>query len=239
MKKNNYKVALVTGGTGGIGSSICKELAIRKINICFTYLTSKKKAIKLKKEILKLGVNVNFFKMDNRNVVSIKKALNFFFKKNLKINILINNSGISQIKNLLKINQNDWDNMINTNLRGPFFLTKFFLTKTHNYNWLRIINISSISGLNGGKFQIHYAITKAGLISLTKSLNNIYGKENFTINTIAPGLIDTKMIRTEINKKKQAKIKVGTVKKPVDVAKKILQIISEKSKHKSGRIFKI
>ena len=239
MRKDNLKVALVTGGTGGIGSSICKELAKKKIDVCFTYLKNKKKAIKLKKEILKLGVKVEFFKMDNRNIISIKKALNFFFKKNFKINILINNAGISQIKNLYKINQNDWDNMINSNLKGPFFLTKFFLTKTKNYNWLRIINISSISGLNGGKFQIHYALTKAGLISLTKSLNNVYGKENFTINTIAPGLIRTKMIRTELNEKKKSKIEIGEIKNPFDVAKKVLLIISEKSKHISGRVFKI
>ena len=129
--------------------------------------------------------------------------------------------------------------MINVNLRGPFFLSKFFLKKLLKNEWCRIINISSISGLLGGKLQIHYAITKAGLISLSKSLNNLFGKKNFTINSIAPGLIKTKMIEKEINKKKQKNIKIEKIKSPKEVSKIILKIISDRFKNQTGKVFKI
>jgi len=239
MINNKLKVALITGGTGGIGESVCEELAKRNIKVCFTYWKNREKAKKLKKKITNIGGKAETFKMNNSSLSSMRRTLNLIFKKNRKIDILINNSGISQIKDFSKINQKDWDKMININLRGPFFLSKFFLERVKNYNWCRIINISSISGLNGGKLQIHYAITKAGLISLTKSLHNIYGKNNFTINAVAPGLIKTNMIKREVYKKKKEKIKLGLIKEPHDVSKKIIQIISEKSKDKSGKIFKI
>ncbi len=87
--------------------------------------------------------------------------------------------------------------------------------------------------------QIHYAITKAGLISLTKSLNNVYGKKNFTINAIAPGLINTPMIKKEIDLKKKKKLKVGKIKETKEISKIVLKIISEKYKNKTGMIFKV
>ncbi len=231
------KIALITGGSGGIGSNICKELAKKNYRIYFTYLKNKKNAEKIIKEIKLKGGFAEARKMDIKNINSIKKTLNYFKKKDKKLSILINNSGISQVKSYEKISIKDWENMININLRGPFFLTKYFLK--NKKDCCRIINISSSSGLNGGKFQIHYAITKAGLISLTKSLNNIYGRKNFTINAIAPGLINTPMIKKEIILKKQKKLKVGKIKEAKEISKIILKIISENYQNKSGRIFKI
>jgi NAD(P)-dependent dehydrogenase (short-subunit alcohol dehydrogenase family) len=239
MNNESSKVALITGGSGGIGSTICKELSKKKIRVCFTYLKNKKNAKKILKEIEQAGGYAEARKMDIRNINSIKKTLSYFIKKNKKIDILINNSGISQIKPFNKISSKDWENIININLKGPFFLTKYFLKNKYEDKWCRIINISSSSGLSGGKVQIHYAITKAGLISLTKSLNNIYGKRNFTINAIAPGLINTPMIKKEIKLKKEKKIKIGKIKEADEVSKIILKIISEKYKNKSGMIFSI
>ena len=239
MKNNSLKVALITGGSGGIGSSICKELAKKHIQICFTYFKNKKNAEKIVNEIKQAGGVAEARKMDIRNINSIKKTLNYFVKKNGKISILINNSGISQVKLFNKISIKDWENIININLKGPFFLTKYFLENKNKDKWCRIINISSSSGINGGKVQIHYAITKAGLISLTKSLNNVYGKKNFTINAIAPGLINTPMIKKEIDLKKRKKLKIGKIKEAKEISKIILKIISDKYKSKTGMVFKI
>tara|TARA_B100001123_G_C15316644_1_gene1026348 strand:+ start:1013 stop:1732 length:720 start_codon:yes stop_codon:yes gene_type:complete len=239
MKNNISTVAFVTGGSGGIGSSICKELAKKNIKVCFTYFKNKKKAQKIVNEIKKNGGKAEIKKMDISNINSSKRTLDYFIKKNGKISILINNSGISQIKQFNKISPKDWDKIINVNLKGPFFLTKYFLEKINKNNWCRIVNISSLSGIYGGKVQIHYAITKAGLISLTKSLNNIYGKQNFTINAIAPGLINTPMIKKEIILKKKYKLKIGRIKESKEISKIVLKIISEKYKNKSGLVFKI
>ena len=233
------KVALITGGSGGIGSEVCKLLAKNNVKVFLTYFRNKKKAESIVKKIKKKGGYIVAKKMDISSLTSIKRTLNSFYKIEKKINILINNSGISQIKPFQKISLEDWDKIININLKGPFFLTKYFLKNSKIRNWCRIINISSISGIKGGKLQIHYAITKAGLISLTKSLNNIYGKKNFTINAIAPGLINTPMIKKEIKIKKKNKIKIGKIKESKEISKIILRIISQKYKKKTGIIFKV
>lgn len=239
MQNKSLKVALVTGGSGGIGSDICRELAKRNIKVCFTYFKNKKNAKKIIDEIKQTGGMAEAKKMDIRNIASIKKTLDYFVKKNGKISILINNSGISQVKPFNKISIKDWNNIININLKGPFFLAKYFLDKANKNRWSRIINISSLSGIHGGRIQIHYAITKAGLISLTKSLSNIYGKKNFTINAIAPGLINTPMIKKEISLKKKKKLKIGKIKETKEISKIILKIISDKYKNKTGIVFKV
>ena len=228
------RVALITGGSGGIGANLCKELAKKKITICFTYFQNEKKAKSIADEIKLLGGKCYFKKMDMRSLNSIKKNVNYFKKKCNNIDILINNSGISQVKFFEKLTNSDWNQMINTNLKGPFFLTKYFLSKIKKTNWCRIINISSISGVNGGKYQVHYAISKAGIISMTKSLHNLYGKTNFTINTIAPGLVRTPMIQKELKLIKKNKIKIIEPKK---ISKIALSLLSDKNKKTSGKIF--
>ena len=143
------KIALITGGSGGIGSNICKELAKKNYRIYFTYLKNKKNAEKIIKEIKLKGGFAEARKMDIKNINSIKKTLNYFKKKDKKLSILINNSGISQVKSYEKISIKDWENMININLRDLFF-NKIFLK--NKKDCCRIINISSSSGLNGRKF---------------------------------------------------------------------------------------
>ena len=235
MEKIKIKrAALITGGSGGIGSNLCKELAKEKITICFTYFKNKKKAKTIANQIKLLGGKCYFRKMDMQNLNSIRKNLNYFKKKCKNIDILINNSGISQVKVFEKLNNSDWNQMININLKGPFFLTKYFLSKNKNINWCRIINISSISGIKGGKYQVHYAISKAGLISMTKSLHNLYGRINFTINAIAPGLVRTSMIQKELKLIKNNKIKIIEPKK---ISKIVLSLLSNKNKKTSGKIF--
>lgn len=239
MEDNLKKTVLITGGSGGIGEELCDYLAKKKIKVFFTYFKNKKKANIIVNRIRKNGGFIIAKKMNISNIKSIKKTLNYFFSKEKKINILINNSGISQIKKYEKITEKDWQNMLNINLKGPFFLTQFFLKKIKLEKWCRVINISSISAINGGKLQIHYAITKSGLISITKSLNNIYGKRNFTFNALAPGLINTKMIKKEILAKKARGDKLSKIKSKQAISKIVNKIISEKYKNISGKVFEI
>jgi 3-oxoacyl-[acyl-carrier protein] reductase len=234
MKKKRARVALITGGSGGIGSNLCKELAKKKFIICFTYFKNIKKAKRIANEIKLLGGECYFRKMDIQNLNAVKKILNYFKKKCKNIDILINNSGVSQVKIFQKLTNSDWNQMININLKGPFFLTKYFLSKIKRANWCRIINISSISGVMGGKHQVHYAISKAGIISMTKSLHNLYGRTNFTINTVAPGLVRTPMIKKELKLVKNSKAKII---EPNKISKTVLSILSDKKKKTSGKIF--
>jgi NAD(P)-dependent dehydrogenase (short-subunit alcohol dehydrogenase family) len=187
--KNKKRVALITGGSGGIGSNLCKELSKKKIIVCFTYFKNRKAAKEIANEINLLGGECYFKKMDMRS--------------------------------------------LNTNLKGPFFLTKYFLSEK-NKKWCRIINISSISGVKGGKYQAHYALSKSGIISMTKSLHNLYGRKNFTINSLAPGLVNTPMIKKELKLIKNKKIKVI---EPIKISKLVLSLISENKKTISGKIF--
>lgn len=233
------RTALITGGSGGIGSNICENLANNNIKVLFTYCKNKKKAEKLLKKIRRKGGQAFTKRLDISNLRSIKKTFESFYKDHKKIDILINNSGISQIKQFTDITAKDFDRIIDINLKGPFFLTKLFLKKQKKTNWCRIINISSISGLKGGRMQIHYAMTKAGILSITKSLDNIYGRKNFTINAIAPGLIDTGMIKKELRMKRKNNLKIGKVKDANEVSKVINKIISDKFKSQSGKIFKL
>ena len=239
MEDKIKKTVLITGGSGGIGEELCNFFANKKIKIFFTYFKNKKKANLIIKNIKKNGGLITAKKMDISSIKSIKSTLNYFLKKEKQINILINNSGISQIRPYEKISENDWNNMLNINLKGPFFLTQYFLKKIKFKKWCRVINISSISGIKGGKLQIHYAITKSGLISVTKSLNNIYGKRNFTFNALAPGLINTKMIKKELVSKKVNKDEGFKIKDPKVISRIVNKIISEKYKNISGRVFKV
>ncbi len=234
MKKARPRVALITGGSGGIGSNLCKELSKENIIICFTYFKNIKEAKRIANEIKFLGGKCYFRKMDIQNFNSVKKILNYFKKKCKSIDILINNSGISQVKIFQELTNSDWNKMMNINLKGPFFLTKYFLHKIKEANWCRIINISSISGIMGGKHQVHYAISKAGMVSMTKSLHNLYGKKNFTINAIAPGLVRTPMIKNELKLIKNSKVKIVEPKK---ISKIVLSILSDKKNETSGKIF--
>ena len=233
------RTALITGGSGGIGSNICENLASKNIKVLFTYFKNKKKAEKIKKKIREKGGQAFTKRLDISNLKSIEKTMEGFYRDHKKIDILINNSGISQIKQFTDITTKDFDRIIDINLKGPFFLTKLFLKRHKKTNWCRIINISSISGLKGGKMQIHYAMTKAGILSITKSLDNIYGRKNFTINAIAPGLINTGMIKKELSIKRKNNLKIGKVKDADEVTKVINKIISDKFNNQSGKIFKL
>ena len=125
---------------------------------------------------------------------------NIFLKILGPINILVNNAGISQFKNFKSISDSDWNKIMNINLRGAFICSQETLPYMLSQKWGRIINIASIGGIWGGVNQVHYAVSKAGMIGLTKSLANLYGEKNVNTNAIAPGLVRTDMIKKELKK---------------------------------------
>ena len=187
------KIILVTGGSQGIGANIVKTLALEGNTVILNYNKSEEHAKKIQSDLKENNCLIDIFKADVSNHIEVTKLINFCIEKYHKIDVLINNAGISQTKVFTDITDNDWNNMLQTNLTSAFYAIKDALpSMIHNKSGC-IINISSIWGLVGASCETHYAVSKAGLDAMTKSLAKELGPSNIRINSIAPGIIDTNM----------------------------------------------
>ena len=187
------KVILVTGGSRGIGADIVKTLAKDGYQVILNYNKSEREAQRIQEELSIANINIDIYKADVSNHIEVTKMINFCINKYHKIDVLINNAGITQTKMFTDITDNDWNNMIQTNLTSAFYSIKDVLpSMIHNKDGL-IINISSIWGQIGASCETHYAVSKAGLDAMTKSLAKELGPSNIRVNSIAPGIIDTDM----------------------------------------------
>lgn len=186
------KVAIVTGGTRGIGNAIVEELVNKGIKVVINYKNSENIANKMQE---KYGEKVRIFKADISKRDEVKKLVEFTLNEFGNIDILINNAGISQTKMFTDITDTEWNEMLQTNLTANFYTIQEVLpTMIHNKNG-NIINISSIWGVTGGACEVHYSTAKAGLNGLTKALAKELGPSNIRVNAIAPGIIETDMIK--------------------------------------------
>src|SRR3990167_2826770 len=225
------KTALVTGASRGIGNSIAFELAKEGADIIVNYASSNKKAEELVDKIKKLGNKSIAIKADVSDYNEVAKMFETAKAEFKKIDILVNNAGIVRDRTLKNMTQEEWSNVINTNLSSVFNVTKHALPLIGEGG--RIINISSIVGQYGNFGQANYAAAKAGIIGFTKSLAKELGKRKITVNAIAPGFIKTYMTKDlPFIKKKilMAMIPVGEMGMPEDVANTVLFLASEKSR---------
>lgn len=187
------KVVIVTGGSQGIGADIVKGLAKDGYKVILNYNKSEESAKNIKEELLKDGFEIEIFKADVRVRSDVKKMIEFCLEKYGKIDVLINNAGISQIKLFNDLTDDDWNNMIQTNLTSCFYTIQESLhSMIQNHNGC-IINISSIWGSIGASCEVHYSAAKAGLDGMTKALAKELGPSNIRVNSIAPGIINTNM----------------------------------------------
>lgn len=190
------KTVLVTGGSRGIGRCIAENLAKKGFNVVLNYNKSVKQAKEIKKELKDKGHNIEIFKADVSKREEVKKLVEFTLEKFKNIDVLINNAGIAKIQLFTDITDNDWNEMINTNLNSVFYVTQEVVTNMINNKSGLIINISSIWGQVGASCESSYSAAKAGIDGLTKSLAKELGPSNIRVNSIAPGAINT-----DINKK--------------------------------------
>ena len=224
------RVAIVTGGSRGIGRAIVEDLARKNIKIIANYNQSEEKAKKLKEELEKENISIDIFKADVSKREEVKEMVDDTIKKYGKIDILINNAGIDQEKMFQDISDEDWDNIVKVNLYSVFCTTqeviKYMISKKNG----SVINISSIYGINGGSCAVVYSATKAGINGMTKALAKELGPSNIRVNSIAPGYIDTDMnekyAEEEIEQIKEETplVKIG---KPEDIAKCIEWLIED------------
>ena len=233
------KVAFVTGGSGGIGKSICLKLIKSGFYVAVGYKTNKKDATNLTKKnpAIAIQVDVSSRKSIKKSIQSCKK----FFGQN--IDVLINNAAISQEKSFEKISDTDWDNMLVSNLRGAFSFSQEVIPYMIKSKWGRIVNVVSIGGQWGGRNQIHYAASKAGLINLTTSLAKLYSKNGITINAVSPGLVKTEMIANELKttsgKNKIKQIPIGRIASTDEVANVVNFLSSNEASYITGQTINV
>ena len=231
MKKRNI---FISGASRGIGKSMAKHFAKSNFNVVGTSRNKFKFDDDLE-NLLPLKLDVT-----SRN--DVKNCFDELKSKNLLPDILINNAGITADQLFLRMSDDDWDDVINTNLTGTFNLTKIFLKNMIKNKFGRIINISSISGLMGNPGQVNYSSSKAALNGFTKSLAKEVGSRNITVNCVAPGFIDTDMTsyigeneRNEILKK----IPLNKFGSPEDISKLVMFLMSDEASYITGQTISI
>lgn len=225
------KVILITGASKGIGRDIAETLSKNPDNIIIAnYNKSVEKAKEMQANLKKENINIEIIKADVSKRDEVKEMIKEVLSKYKKIDVLINNAGISQYKLFNDITDDDWDNIININLKSAFIVSQEVVRNMiHNKNGC-IINISSIWGVIGASMEVAYSTSKAGIIGLTKSLAKELGPSNIRVNAVAPGIIDTEMnarfSEDELNNIKE-EIPLEKIGKTADVTKCIQWLIND------------
>jgi len=232
------RTAFITGGTQGIGKAIVEKLIDQDYKVVIGFMSQKTKANDMVKNIDSLNGEAVAMHCD----ISSRSSIQEVVAKIKHIDILINNAGISQSKDFLDITDEDWNQMININLRGAFICSQEVIPSMLKRNWGRIINITSIGGQWGGVNQVHYASSKAGLTGLTMSLARLYSGKGITSNSISPGIIETEMTSWIKDKDKETltqDIPVGRFGLVEEVAEVVSFLASEASGYITGQTINV
>ncbi len=190
MKKLQGQVAIITGGARGIGEGVCEVFCREGATVAMWDVLDGSEVVE---RISNLGGNIFFQNVDVTSKKSVNKAVNFIINKYSKIDILINNAGIIRDKSFMKMTENDWDDVVNVNLKSLFIVSKAVLPFMKESGYGRIVSASSINGFQGAFGQTNYSATKAGISGFTRSLCKEVGKYGITVNAVAPGFIKSVM----------------------------------------------
>ena len=240
MKLLEGKVAIVTGGSRGIGEAIAKKFAENGADVAFTYLSSDEKAKALETSLAALGIKSKAFKSDAAKFEDAESLISEVMKDFGKVDICVNNAGISIDNLLLRMTPEQWEKVINTNLTSVYNITKQVIRPMMKARSGSIINMSSIVGVKGNAGQSSYAASKAGIIGFTKSIAAELGSRNIRCNAIAPGFVETDM--TQYLKEGDAatgflsKIPLGRFGTAEDIANVSLFLASDMSAYVTGQV---
>lgn len=234
------KIVVVTGGSRGIGAQIVKTLANENYKVILNYNNSKEQAEKIQQELLEQGKEIEIIKADVSKKEEAEKLIQFVINKFNKIDVLINNAGISQEGLFTDVTEEEWQKIINTNLNSVFYCTQQALKYMIPEQQGCIINISSIWGETGASCEVAYSTTKAAINGMTKALAKEVGPSNIRVNAIAPGIIDTDMNKNlTIEERKQIKeqIPLNKIGKAIDIAKCVKWLVEDE--YTTGQIISI
>ena len=242
MKLLESKVAIVTGGSRGIGSAICQTFAENGCDVAFTYNNSKESAESLAKDLKNIGINAKAYKSDASSFDDATQLVEDVINDFGKIDILVNNAGIKKDNLLMRMDKKDFDSVINTNLSSVFNLTKASIRTFLKQRSGSIINISSVVGVKGNAGQSNYSASKAGIIGFSKSVALELGSRNIRSNVIAPGFIETDMTDSlsedVINSWKES-IPLKRGGKPSDVGNACVFLASDMSSYITGQVLHV
>ena len=238
----NGKVALVTGAGRGLGRGIAVELSKNGCKVFLNYKTNSEAALRTLQEINAFD---GVAELAPANIGEREEVVRLFDKigKSGRLDILVNNAGVNRINTFMETSDVDWDYVMNTNLKGPFMASQEAFKIMEKQKYGRIVNISSISGQNHGPKTIHYAVSKAGLNSLTKVLARYGAPNGILVNAVAPGIIPTEMTESQLNSEggrqylDQTLLKTfGTID---DVSAAVLYLVSKSGNYLTGQIISV
>lgn len=236
------KTALITGGTRGIGLAMVKKFAGEGGQIAFTFINSDEKACQLVEELNSLNVKVKAYKSEAASYSAAEMLVDEVVKEFGHIDVLVNNAGITRDSLILRMNEEQWDEVIAANLKSVFNMTKHVSKIMLRQKNGSIINLSSIVGEKGQAGQANYSASKAGIIGLTKSIADEFGSRGIRCNAIAPGFIETDMtevLNEELKKSILDKIPMKRMGTTEEVANAALFLASDLSTYVSGQVLSV
>ncbi|WP_107040255.1 3-oxoacyl-[acyl-carrier-protein] reductase [Brumimicrobium mesophilum] len=242
MKLLQDKVVLITGASRGIGKAIAEKCVAEGAKVAFTYLSSEEKANALIKELTKNGGEVKGFKSNASNFDAAQTLVDDVMKEFGTIDVLVNNAGITRDNLLMRMTEEMWDEVINTNLKSAFNLTKAVQRPMLKARKGSIINMSSVVGVSGNAGQANYAASKAGMIGFTKSVAQELGSRSIRCNAIAPGFIETEMtdvLDPKVVEQWRNAIPLKRGGSPEDVANAVVFLGSDMSTYVTGQTINV
>ena len=236
------KVALITGGSMGIGTSICLDLAKNGADVALTYRKHGDEAKAIAEQIQEMGRKAKAFSVDVSNFDESQKLVTEIVQEFGHVDILVNNAGMNWDGVVWKMSEEQWDKVIAVDLKGTFNFIRAVSPLFREQKSGKIINITSINGLRGKFGQANYSAAKAGTIGLTKTVSKELGRSNVNVNTVAPGMILTDMFKDlpeEFKQKAADETVFNRLGEPEDVAHLVTFLASDKSKHITGEVIKV
>ncbi|MGQ9859661.1 MAG: 3-oxoacyl-[acyl-carrier-protein] reductase [Thermodesulfobacteriota bacterium] len=236
------KNAIVTGGSRGIGTAICLDLAANGANVALNYRKSASEAQHVVEEIRRMGRKALAIQADVSSFQDAQRMVEEVVREFGSLEILVNNAGINWDGVIWKMSEEQWDAVIEVDLKGTFNYCRAVAPLFREQKYGKIVNITSINGMRGKFGQTNYSAAKAGVIGFTKALAKELGKSNVNVNAVAPGFILTEMYETvpeEVKQQALAEIALGRAGKPEEVAWVVTFLCSEKSRHITGECVQV
>jgi 3-oxoacyl-[acyl-carrier protein] reductase len=235
------RIALVTGGSRGIGRAICQQLAADGFHILINYRSNHKEAEETQSAIKAAGGSAELMPFDVADIQAVRSSLGEWKEQHPDdyIAVLVNNAGISRDNLMVFMNDEEWESVLTTNLDSFFYVTKELLQDMIVHKHGRIINIVSLSGMKGQPGQVNYSAAKAGVVGATKALAQEIGKKKVTVNAVAPGFITTDMTKEMPEKELKRMIPLNRFGKPEEVAHLVSFLASDKSAYITGETIQI
>ena len=238
----DHKVPPITGAGRGIGATIARTLAKEKMDIAIVDYASAETAEETLQAIAEEGVSARYYQCDVSDFAATKAAVDQIVKDFGKVDVLVNNAGITADKLIMRMDEADWDRVLSINLKGCFNMIKHVTPYMMRKRYGRIVSISSVVGLMGNAGQANYAASKAGIVGLTKTVAKEFGARNITANAVAPGFIKTAMTDALSEEQKQAMYKLiplGCLGETQDIANAVKFLVSDDARYITGVVLKV